>query len=226
MLNTQTIICVEKEQGFLSEPTDFCRQRPMRRVTLEPDWVRPQNGSPALIVSSRYPIQNTPQPLMGFRHCASTPQRYRNGVSVDEPSMYRYTDGSPMDEQIFNNLHHISQPSPALHFQAETAAPLDLSNSFPKPRKISLPGSTSALQIGDEAFESSRQYGRIRKSVVSQSFPVKLHDMLSSPSFSHLIAWMPHGRAWKVLKIQEFEERVLPLYFRSGRYSSFMRQVS
>lgn len=223
MLNTQTIFCVENEQGSLSESRDSCRQNLMRRVTLEPDWVSQQDGAPTLFVSARFP--NTPPPVMGFRHCVSTPQRYMHGLSVHEHALYRFTDGSPMDARTFNNLHHVSQPA-ICYRQGETVVPLDRSDSFPKPRKISLPGSTTTLEFGDEFLESDRHCERSRKSVVSQTFPVKLHDMLSSPSFSHLIAWMPHGRAWKVLKIKVFEERVLPQYFRSGRYSSFMRQVS
>jgi len=39
-------------------------------------------------------------------------------------------------------------------------------------------------------------------------------------------AWLPHGRSWRILQQKAFEERVIPLYFRHGRYSSFARQVN
>eukprot|EP00545_Synedropsis_sp_CCMP1620_P007059 CAMPEP_0119015168 /NCGR_PEP_ID=MMETSP1176-20130426/10591_1 /TAXON_ID=265551 /ORGANISM="Synedropsis recta cf, Strain CCMP1620" /LENGTH=421 /DNA_ID=CAMNT_0006968437 /DNA_START=48 /DNA_END=1313 /DNA_ORIENTATION=+ len=58
------------------------------------------------------------------------------------------------------------------------------------------------------------------------TFPVKLHLILSNPEFEEIIAWLPHGRSWRILQQKAFEERVIPLYFRHGRYSSFARQVN
>lgn len=59
-----------------------------------------------------------------------------------------------------------------------------------------------------------------------QTFPMKLHEILSRPEFEHAITWLPHGRAWRISSHKEFEEKVIPLYFRHGRYSSFARQVN
>lgn len=58
------------------------------------------------------------------------------------------------------------------------------------------------------------------------TFPVKLHMILSNPEFQDIISWLPHGRSWRILQQKAFEERVIPLYFRHGRYSSFARQVN
>ena len=58
------------------------------------------------------------------------------------------------------------------------------------------------------------------------TFPAKLHMILSNHDFQDIIAWLPHGRSWRILQQKAFEERVIPLYFRHGRYSSFTRQVS
>lgn len=60
----------------------------------------------------------------------------------------------------------------------------------------------------------------------SPTFPVKLHLILSNPEFEKIVAWLPHGRAWRILDHKALEEKVIPLYFRHGRYSSFARQVS
>ena len=64
-------------------------------------------------------------------------------------------------------------------------------------------------------------------SIVKQNtaFPSKLHEILSSPEFQDLITWLPHGRAWRVLKPKVFEEKIIPKFFRSSKYASFMRQV-
>ncbi|GKY96794.1 hypothetical protein MPSEU_000638600 [Mayamaea pseudoterrestris] len=59
-----------------------------------------------------------------------------------------------------------------------------------------------------------------------QNFPMKLHTILSNSEFSDIISWLPHGRAWRILQHKAFEERVIPLFFRHGRYSSFARQVN
>ena len=57
-------------------------------------------------------------------------------------------------------------------------------------------------------------------------FPVKLHYIVSNPRFKEYIDWCPHGRAWRVLNQQAFEREVIPLFFRSDKITSFMRQVS
>ena len=59
----------------------------------------------------------------------------------------------------------------------------------------------------------------------SRIFPVILHQILSSPEYSELIAWLPHGRSWCILKPKAFEQEVIPHFFRHSKYSSFMRQV-
>jgi len=58
------------------------------------------------------------------------------------------------------------------------------------------------------------------------TFPVKLHQILLDPRWSDTIAWLPHGRSWRILKQEKFEQKVIPTYFRHGRYSSFNRQVN
>lgn len=67
---------------------------------------------------------------------------------------------------------------------------------------------------------------QISNTLKEPTFPVKLHMILSSPEFQDIISWLPHGRCWRILQQRAFEERVIPLFFRHGRYSSFARQVS
>jgi hypothetical protein len=64
-----------------------------------------------------------------------------------------------------------------------------------------------------------------KRAAPTTSFPTKLHKILSNPDCNEYIDWLPHGRAFRILKAKGFEEHVLPKYFRSSRYSSFMRQV-
>mmetsp|Transcript_18662 Transcript_18662/g.53805 ORF Transcript_18662/g.53805 Transcript_18662/m.53805 type:complete len:518 (-) Transcript_18662:295-1848(-) len=61
----------------------------------------------------------------------------------------------------------------------------------------------------------------------SAIFPSKLHEMLSDPDAQGLVAWLPHGRAWRVLDADRFaRSTLLSRHFRHGNYRSFMRQVS
>lgn len=41
------------------------------------------------------------------------------------------------------------------------------------------------------------------------NFTSKMHAILSRPDLSDIVAWMPHGRAWRILKPREFEVRVI-----------------
>jgi hypothetical protein len=56
-------------------------------------------------------------------------------------------------------------------------------------------------------------------------FPVKLHAILSHPQFEDCIEWLPHGRSWRVVDGTKFEHEVIHKFFRSGKLTSFMRQV-
>lgn len=80
----------------------------------------------------------------------------------------------------------------------------------------------------DEADDGSvnRRLGSSERSIRIQKFPVKLYAILSRQEFSEIITWMPHGRAWKVLKPNAFETLVMPLFFEYSNYHSFNRLVN
>ncbi len=58
------------------------------------------------------------------------------------------------------------------------------------------------------------------------NFPAKMHSILSRADLADVVAWMPHGRAWRVLKPREFEVNVIPTYFEHAKFSSFIRQAN
>lgn len=58
------------------------------------------------------------------------------------------------------------------------------------------------------------------------NFPAKMHAILSRPDLADIVAWMPHGRSWRVLKPREFEIKVIPTYFEHAKFSSFIRQAN
>ena len=94
----------------------------------------------------------------------------------------------------------------------------------------------------------------VRKKKSDNNFPAKLHQMLSDPDLSHIIAWMvrectcclvqtlffrhsthsflcyclitqPHGRAFRVLNRELFTTTYIPSYFCQKKFASFARQL-
>jgi hypothetical protein len=79
----------------------------------------------------------------------------------------------------------------------------------------------------DYSHERKEESPKARRTgKTTQTFPMILHEILSHPEFEDIISWLPHGRAWRIVRHKAFEERVIPLFFRHGRYSSFARQVN
>jgi len=69
--------------------------------------------------------------------------------------------------------------------------------------------------------------GKIEKhKKCERNFPALLHAMLSDEKYSHIISWMPHGRAWKVLNKKLLVEQAIPKFFGQSMYASFTRQLS
>jgi hypothetical protein len=106
---------------------------------------------------------------------------------------------------------------------------------LPPPSHLMLPkvsskrsGESSPMtSLSEEGLVLPRPPKKVPKKRAPQtsSFPTKLHKILSTPDCNEYIDWLPHGRAFRILKAKCFEEHVLPNFFRSSRYSSFMRQV-
>lgn len=76
------------------------------------------------------------------------------------------------------------------------------------------------LQIAEQETVPEKPSGK------DDSFPVKLHQMLSEEENAEYICWLPHGRSWRIVKPKAFEARVVPQYFKHAKYASFMRQVN
>lgn len=79
-------------------------------------------------------------------------------------------------------------------------------------------------ESSDNSPSSNR--GGVESSIRVQKFPVKLYAILAQKEFHDIIAWMPHGRSWKVLKPNLFESLVMPLFFEYSNYHSFNRLVN
>ena len=64
---------------------------------------------------------------------------------------------------------------------------------------------------------------------LAAKFPEKLYQMLEDIHQSgddSIVSWLPHGRAFRVHKKQQFVETVLPKFFGHSNYTSFTRQLN
>mmetsp|Transcript_609 Transcript_609/g.1323 ORF Transcript_609/g.1323 Transcript_609/m.1323 type:complete len:496 (+) Transcript_609:226-1713(+) len=69
--------------------------------------------------------------------------------------------------------------------------------------------------------------GIVRKSSCNKAtFPTALFDILADPELDGIIAWLPHGRSWRLVDVDKFNEQVLSSYFNQSKYTSFIRQVN
>ena len=63
--------------------------------------------------------------------------------------------------------------------------------------------------------------GKKRKTFLS-----KLYDILNNTTYKEIIYWNKEGKGIIIAKINEFSTMILPKYFRSSTYSSFVRQLN
>jgi len=59
-----------------------------------------------------------------------------------------------------------------------------------------------------------------------KTFPFILHDILSDPESQNIIAWMPHGRSWKVMDKEKLAMVICPTYFSHSKFEHFTRSVN
>ena len=125
----------------------------------------------------------------------------------------------------------LSNPSGAMSNKA--SALLSDESSYSQGKDKSIEDADVKSTYRDFSHVAPEKHNSQASSLIAQSttakeptFPVKLHLILSNPDYQDIISWLPHGRSWRILQQKAFEERVIPVFFRHGRYSSFARQVN
>mmetsp|Transcript_1758 Transcript_1758/g.3320 ORF Transcript_1758/g.3320 Transcript_1758/m.3320 type:complete len:137 (-) Transcript_1758:910-1320(-) len=90
---------------------------------------------------------------------------------------------------------------------------------------------SDALKYVDHTYRDFSNYTEdggelIKHKKSGNNFPARLHKILSDPSHSDVITWMPHGRAWRVIDRERLVKDVLPGYYVCKKYESFTRQLN
>mmetsp|Transcript_26552 Transcript_26552/g.72965 ORF Transcript_26552/g.72965 Transcript_26552/m.72965 type:complete len:409 (+) Transcript_26552:319-1545(+) len=81
----------------------------------------------------------------------------------------------------------------------------------------------------EETEANYRHRSQKSRGGVAVPFPLKLHDMLEkamNEGYGDIVSWQPHGRSFVVHKPQEFQDIVLPKYYKLTKLSSFQRQLN
>lgn len=137
------------------------------------------------------------------------------GLGLDEHDLA--AGGTGTDEE----MTALSSPSPA----AASVSPVT----------IPMATTAQASQVGAYPFYAYHDHSKdadpdpfypLVPPGETPNFPAKMHAILSRADLQDIIAWMPHGRSWQVLKPREFEVSVVPTFFSHSKYSSFVRQAN
>ena len=59
----------------------------------------------------------------------------------------------------------------------------------------------------------------------TKNFPETLYDIISVVDYSHIIAWLPHGRAFFIHDRQRFASEILTRFFDGAKFTSFTRRL-
>lgn len=177
-----------------------------------PTMVPLPNGGYSLI-----PPPNT----MGHHHQLPQGQlmaAYSNGAT------YHLT---PALLSAHTSLFHQQHQQPTMHqLHQHPATHLSMASLAPK-TKQPRPELQRPKEYRDYAEDpESNQPPKKQRSNKDETFPMILYRILSNSECKEYISWLPHGRAFKIHKPEDLEEKVMPLYFRHTKLASFMRQVS
>jgi hypothetical protein len=101
-----------------------------------------------------------------------------------------------------------------------------LSHEMTPKKRISKKRVVTKEAVVDHTYRNY-SHDLVIKSAASKDarFPAKLHRILSKPENAHIIAWRPHGRAWRVVDTHKLNS-ILPDYFDHGSRESFNRSTN
>ncbi|KAL7545008.1 hypothetical protein ACHAWF_008377 [Thalassiosira exigua] len=60
---------------------------------------------------------------------------------------------------------------------------------------------------------------------VAKIFPEVLHDIISNPEYSLIVAWLLDGKAFRIYDREKFAEIIMPKHFQGSKFSSFARRL-
>ena len=208
---------------------NLLQQQLMQQQLMQQQMI--QNLQNQRISNSHFPINQSLLQSLSAAGGMSLPLQPTN-VSLDRLKQTNINSAATIQKHLLSGQTHLDRPSmPSLPTIA--AMYRDLTKV-----SLCLPRNVSLIPCS-ETHKNSCFYNSLQQEPESQepenhakdrgkehSFPTKLFQILEDPENQEYISWLPHGKAWKIHKQHEFEEKVIPLYFRHAKLASFMRQVN
>ena len=97
--------------------------------------------------------------------------------------------------------------------------------SCPLSRSNHVPFAHFGFSYNDFSQVPAEKDNSFPTSVEKMTFSQKIYHILQDETKSGMIAWMPHGRAFKVFAPKTFEREVLTQYFPGSHFSRFTTQL-
>lgn len=137
------------------------------------------------------------------------------------------TVNSPTSSQPLSTESHELKGSRAFNtFQTQKGSSMNIDDEYPPVTMRS----SNYIYHDYAGVPDSSDYIRKKTGGVTQPFPEKLFDMLTEESRANhsesIVNWLPHGRAFIVLKPKLFTSIIMPKYFRQTKLTSFQRQLN
>jgi hypothetical protein len=146
----------------------------------------------------------------------------RGGIGPNARPLSNPYQQSPFDITRMNTTA-LRNTSPPLRYSADTRVVPSSTGIIRLDQNYMLFPTTKVIARRGGANKTTRNETELDMNL---PFPVKLHYILSNPKYQEFIAWLPHGRSWRIRNPETFEKEVIPKIFRSSKIASFMRQVS
>jgi hypothetical protein len=178
-----------------------------------------RRGSLMGSMSSHLQHQQQQQDFMN----APAPQSFHLPVAPNHTYDRRPVD--PFADLPSSSMPHPQQQLSSTHLSAELDATINEVVAATSDAELARTYSNNmgVVPEGTAAAKPAKLTTKRPQSIVS--FPTKLYEILMDAKYVDFVTWLPHGRAWRILKQKSFEKEVIPKHFRSARYASFMRQV-
>ncbi len=124
-----------------------------------------------------------------------TAKRRKRQLSEDEEDIVLVKEARIMLEMANKNVTSVSKESEGTSTATASTSDKMMPNAVTFPHSAdcgcnAYRGSSTFIGEGASSVETSIESER--------NFPSNLHAILSDEHYSHIISWMPHGRAWKV----------------------------
>lgn len=166
---------------------------------------------------------DTMSPTDGERRGGSSSGSSSSTRTLPMSDLYRRS--SPQDVSVMNT-NVITNTSP-MQFSIDRVVPSSSGMLRLDQNYMLFPSSTCRVMSGKQQVPNKPIRTKKENELdMNLPFPVKLHYILSNPKYQNYISWLPHGRSWRIVKPEAFEQDLIPKFFRSSKIASFMRQVS